>query len=156
MTSRLSSTSTQADAVNAAKVRLDQFLWAARFFKTRSMAADEIKKGRVSVGDAPAKPSREVKVGDLLSFKQGLVPKTVEVLCLSAVRGPAPVAQTLYTETPESVQKREKIAELRRQNIEPAQSLTEGRPTKRDRRAMDAEKNARNGSLNDRWTSSLD
>jgi ribosome-associated heat shock protein Hsp15 len=152
MTARPRSAASAAPAADAPKTRLDQFLWAARFFKTRSLAADEVKNGRVNVNNTPAKPSREVKVGDVLSLQHGNMPITVEVLRLSSVRGPAPVAQALYVQTPDSVQQREKITELRRQNIEPAHTLTEGRPTKRLRRAMDAAKSA----LNDRWSSSID
>jgi ribosome-associated heat shock protein Hsp15 len=117
-------------------LRLDKWLWAARFYKTRSLAAEEIAKGRVEVNGQPAKASRELKPGDRVALRQGHVQRTVEVRGLSAVRGPAPVAQALYEETPDSVQAREAAARLRRQGVEPAQAIDHGRPTKRDRRQL--------------------
>ena len=89
----------------APTVRLDKWLWAARFYKTRGLAADEIGKGRVAVNGQPAKPARELHIGDS-DLRQGTVPRTVLVLGLSDVRGPAPVAQALYEETAESVAQR--------------------------------------------------
>jgi len=118
------------------RVRLDKWLWAARFYKTRALAADEIGRGRVQVNGAPVKASRELKPGDLLQLRQGPVQRTVQVLALSAVRGPAPVAQALYAETPESTAARLKAAEARRLGAEPASSIEQGRPTKRDRRQL--------------------
>lgn len=120
----------------AGGVRLDKWLWAARFYKTRSLATEEIGKGRITVNDQPAKPARDVKVGDRLEIRREGTVRTVRVLGLSQVRGPAPVAQALYEETPESVAARAKAAEQRRFGVEPAQALTEGRPTKRDRREL--------------------
>ena len=117
-------------------LRLDKWLWAARLYKTRSLAADEVAKGRVSLNGQPAKPSREVRAGDVLQIRQGPVQRTLEVLGISAQRGPAPVAQRLYVETPESVAAREAAAARRRMGVEPADSLAEGRPTKRDRRQL--------------------
>lgn len=117
-------------------VRLDKWLWAARFFKTRSLATDEIDKGRVQVNDQAAKPSREVRVGDRLLVRQGQIPRTVIVKGLSEVRGPAPVAQQLYEETPESIAAREELARNRRFLADPSQALEHGRPTKRDRRQL--------------------
>jgi ribosome-associated heat shock protein Hsp15 len=118
-------------------VRLDKWLWAARFFKTRSLAVDEITKGRVSVNGQPAKPGRELKIDDRVELRQGHVSRTVVVRGLSAVRGPAPVAQTLYEETAESVLARQRAAEQRRLGgAEPAQAIENGRPTKRDRRQL--------------------
>lgn len=117
-------------------VRLDKWLWAARFFKTRSLAADEIGKGRVTVNGQVAKASRELKVGDELQLRQGSARLTVHVLGLSHVRGPAPVAQALYAETPESQAARAAAAEQRRLAAEPALAITQGRPTKRDRREL--------------------
>lgn len=128
-------------------VRLDKWLWAARFYKTRALAVDEIGKGRVQVNGQDAKPSREVRVGDLLRLRQGPVEREVQVLALSHVRGPAPAAQTLYAETPESSAAREKAAEARRLAPEPAQTITQGRPTKQDRRRL---------SEWDRWSASAD
>jgi ribosome-associated heat shock protein Hsp15 len=117
-------------------VRLDKWLWAARFYKTRSLAAEEIAKGRVQVNGQPAKASRDVRLEDQVSFRQGQVHRTVVVKGLSAVRGPAPVAQALYEETAESVQARERAAAERRLGVEPAQAIEQGRPTKRDRRQL--------------------
>jgi ribosome-associated heat shock protein Hsp15 len=118
------------------RVRLDKWLWAARFYKTRALAADEIGRGRVAVNDQVAKASRELKPGDVLAFRQGPVVRTVVVRGLSHIRGPAPVAQALYEETAESIALREKAAEQRRQGTEPAQAIEQGRPTKRDRRQL--------------------
>jgi len=118
-------------------VRLDKWLWAARFFKTRSLAADEIAKGRVEVNGQPAKASRDLKLQDEVRLRQGHAVRTVVVKGLSAVRGPAPVAQALYEETPESVQARQAAAEQRRlAGADPAQAIEHGRPTKRDRRQL--------------------
>jgi len=118
------------------RVRLDKWLWAARFYKTRALATDEIGRGRVSVNEQPAKPSRELKPGDLLTLRQGPVTRTVLVKGLSVYRGPAPVAQALYEETPASIAQREHAAEQRRLGAEPAQAIEQGRPTKRDRRQL--------------------
>ena len=120
----------------ATKVRLDKWLWVARFFKTRGLACDEIDKGRVGVNGQSAKASRELRAGDLISLRQGDVRRTVQVLALSGQRGPAPVAQALYEETPESVAQRLKAASERRLNTEPALAIEQGRPTKRDRRQL--------------------
>jgi ribosome-associated heat shock protein Hsp15 len=117
-------------------MRLDKWLWAARFYKTRGLATEEVGKGRVQVNGQAAKPSRELKPGDLLEMRQGEVQRTVEVKALSSVRGPAPVAQALYAETPDSIARREKAAEQRRVAAEPAQTIEQGRPTKRDRRKL--------------------
>ncbi|MBV8125485.1 MAG: RNA-binding S4 domain-containing protein [Burkholderiaceae bacterium] len=117
-------------------VRLDKWLWAARFFKTRSLAAEEIGKGRVEVNGQVAKASRELKPGDLVSLRQAGLTREVRVRALSGIRGPAPVAQALYEETPASVSAREKAAEARRLAPEPAQSIEQGRPTKQDRRRL--------------------
>ncbi|WP_249937058.1 RNA-binding S4 domain-containing protein [Roseateles sp. DAIF2] len=127
------------DMVSAGGVRLDKWLWAARFYKTRALAVDEIGKGRVQVNGQDAKPSREVRLGDLLRLRQGPVEREVKVLGLSHVRGPAPVAQALYEETPESRAARERAAEARRLAPEPAQTIADGRqgrPTKQDRRRL--------------------
>lgn len=116
--------------------RLDKWLWAARFFKTRSLASEEIAKGRVQVNGQVAKASREVRIADLIDFRQGPMARSVTVRGLSHVRGPASVAQTLYEETAESLAARERLAEQRRLAPEPAQTIDEGRPTKRDRRQL--------------------
>lgn len=120
-----------------ARIRLDKWLWAARFFKTRALATEAISRGRILVGEQPAKPGREVHLGDRIQIREAGGPgRTVEVLGLSDVRGPAPVAQALYAETPDSREAREAAAKLRRLGVEPALSLSEGRPTKRDRRDL--------------------
>ena len=120
----------------ADKVRLDKWLWAARFYKTRGLAADEIAKGRVDVNGQAAKASRELRLGDQVGFRQGVAARTVVVKALSDVRGPAPLAQTLYEETADSIALRLRQAEERRQGTEPAHTLEQGRPTKRDRRDL--------------------
>ncbi len=120
----------------APRVRLDKWLWAARFYKTRALATEEIAKGRVSINGQPAKASREPHVGDLVAFKQGLVPSTVRVLLLGSTRGPAAQAQLMFEETADSLAAREQQAEQRRMGTEPAQSMAQGRPTKRNRRDL--------------------
>lgn len=119
------------------KLRLDKWLWAARFHKTRSLAGDDIDKGRLSVNGQVAKASRELRAGDQVEIRQqgGLV-RTVEVLALSTIRGPAPQAQRLYRETPDSLARRQAHAEQRRQGVEPSDTIEQGRPTKRDRRQL--------------------
>lgn len=119
------------------RLRIDKWLWAARFFKTRSLAADEIDKGRVSINGQVAKASREVHVGDQIELRQtgGLV-RAFDVLGLSTQRGPAPEAQALYRETADSQARREQYAQQRRLAAEPSLSIEQGRPTKRDRRQL--------------------
>ena len=119
------------------KLRIDKWLWAARFYKTRSLACDELVKGRIQVNGQDAKPSREIKANDTLLIRQGPVSRTIVVMALSAQRGPASSAQQLYAETPESIQRRELDAEQRRVAREPAQAIEHGRPTKRDRRDLE-------------------
>jgi ribosome-associated heat shock protein Hsp15 len=118
------------------RVRLDKWLWAARFFKTRAQASEAIARGQVQINGQPAKPSREPRPGDVLRLRQGPDLREVEVLALAAVRGPAPVAQALYAETEGSRQARERAAEARRLAAEPAATIEQGRPTKRDRRRL--------------------
>jgi ribosome-associated heat shock protein Hsp15 len=117
-------------------VRLDKWLWAARFYKTRSLATQEIDKGRILVNGQAAKPARDVKPGDLVEIRQGAVLRAIQVRALSHMRGPAPVAQALYEETPESVARREEAMRQRRDTPEPALAIEQGRPTKRDRRQL--------------------
>ncbi|MEJ7931742.1 RNA-binding S4 domain-containing protein [Ramlibacter sp. AN1015] len=131
--------------------RIDKWLWAARFYKTRTLACEEIGKGRVEVNGQAAKPAREVKVGDSVSMRRESVLRTVVVRGLSSMRGPAPVAQQLYEETPESLAAREQAAEQRRLSREPALSIEQGRPTKRSRRDLDQAR-----GWGDRWSASLD
>lgn len=133
-------------------MRIDKWLWAARFYKTRSLATDEINKGRVDINGQQAKPAREVKPGDLVALRQGPVLRTVRIKALSGLRGPAPVAQQLYEETPESLAAREKAADERHYAREPALSIAHGRPTKRERREL--EHNTR--GWGSRWSASLD
>lgn len=133
-------------------MRLDKWLWCARFYKTRSLAVEEIGKGRVTVNGQAAKAARELRVGDNVALRQGPVARTVVIRALSSFRGPAPVAQQLYEETPESIAARAQAAEARRLAPEPATALREGRPTKRDRRDMD---DLRHG-WGERWSASLD
>ena len=134
-------------AATSVRVRLDKWLWAARFFKTRSLATQEIGKGRVSVNGQAAKPSRDLKPGDEIALRQGPLARSFVVRALSHVRGPAPVAQALYEETPDSVQRREQAAQARRDAPEPSLAIEQGRPTKRNRREL-AEWN--------RWSASTD
>ncbi|MFM1989648.1 MAG: Heat shock protein 15 [Pseudomonadota bacterium] len=117
-------------------MRIDKWLWAARFFKTRGLAQDAIDNGRVLVGDERVKTARTVRVGETVSVRAGDVPRVVVVRGLSETRGPASVAQQLYEETADSVAAREAERERRRLFTEPAQAI-DGRPTKRDRRALD-------------------
>ena len=119
------------------EVRLDKWLWAARFFKTRGLAQEAIDSGRVSVGDARVKPARAVHVGDSITLRTGETPRTVKVLVVSGVRGSAPVAQALYEETDESVRLRVQAQARRALAPEPALAIDGGRPTKRERRAID-------------------
>ena len=135
------------------KLRIDKWLWAVRFFKTRSLAADEIGKNRVQVNGDIAKASREVKVGDTVTVRLGAVTRVVRVLGISGQRGPAPVAQKLYEETPESIAAQAVAREQRRMGSEPALSIEQGRPTKRDRRELDG---ARRADWDSRWSASLD
>ena len=132
-------------------MRLDKWLWCARFYKTRALAVEETAKGRVTVNAQAAKASRELRVGDTVALRQGPVARTVLVRALSGARGPAPVAQLLYEETPESIAARERAAEQRRLAPEPAAALQEGRPTKRDRRSID-----RARDWGSRWSASID
>ena len=113
------------------KVRLDKWLWAARFFKTRSLATAAIEGGHAHLNGNRVKPAHTVRVNDEIIITRGTVRMTVRVLMLSDKRGPAPVAQTLYEETPESVARREQLA------LAPVESGRRGgRPTKQDRRRL--------------------
>lgn len=133
------------------RLRIDKWLWAARFYKTRSLACEEIERGRVQVNGANVKPSREVKAGDRLDIRIGAIERTLIVMAISDRRGPAPVAALLFSETTESIRRREQAAEQRRLAPEPALSLAGGRPTKKDRREAQGLR-----SWNDRWSASLD
>lgn len=113
-------------------VRMDKWLWAARFFKTRALAAKACELGRIQSNGQPAKPAREVRVGDILQIANGGGDFRVEVSQLSEARGPASVAQTLYSETDESKELRLKAA-AERKAMRDFEQLPEGRPSKRDR-----------------------
>ncbi len=129
------------------RLRLDKWLWAARFFKTRVLAADEVGHGRVRINGQPAKPARELKAGDRVEIRQEQVWRCVLVRALSPVRGPAPLAQGLYLETAESLAARAQAADARRLGAEPALAINQGRPTKRDRRDLHSWH---------RWSASID
>ncbi|MCU1254480.1 MAG: hypothetical protein JWM83_779 [Candidatus Angelobacter sp.] len=116
-------------------VRIDKWLWAARFFKTRAIAARACELGRIQSNGQPAKPAREVRIGDKLRITNDGGDFHVEVLLLSEVRGPASVAQTLYRETEESKDARLKAAAERKAVMQFAPAPT-GRPSKRDRRKI--------------------
>ena len=117
-------------------VRIDKWLWAARFFKTRSLATRACALGRIETNGQPCKASREVRVGDLLKVKNDGGDFQVEVLVLSEMRGPAAVAQTFYRETEASRELRMKLAEERRA-MPHFQASREGKPSKRNRREID-------------------
>ena len=133
-------------------MRLDKWLWSARFFKTRSLAVEQIGKGRIEVNGAAAKPSRDLRPGDTVAIRSGPVLRTVLVRGLSGQRGPAPVAQLLYEETEQSLATRTAFVEAQRLSPEPAASRLQGRPTKRDRRLTDDSKSG----WGDRWSASVD
>ncbi len=116
-------------------VRIDKWLWAARFFKTRALAARACELGRIQSNGQPAKPAREVRIGDMLRVTNAGGDFHVEVLLLSEVRGPASVAQTLYRETEASRELRAKVAAERKAMMQ-FEQLPEGKPSKRDRREI--------------------
>jgi ribosome-associated heat shock protein Hsp15 len=119
-----------------ARLRIDKWLWAARFFKTRSLASDAVEKGRARINGANVKPSKDVRVGDIVEIDRDRLIWQVEVLGICDVRGPATVAQTLYAETQDGREKRQAETERRKTYREPAAGI-QGRPTKRDRRTID-------------------
>ncbi|MEP7362605.1 MAG: RNA-binding S4 domain-containing protein [Acidobacteriota bacterium] len=118
-----------------ARLRIDKWLWAARFFKTRSLASTACDLGRISCNGQSAKPSREVHAGDQLHIKNEAGEFNVEVLLLSEMRGPAAVAQALYFEPDESKEARARAAEERKA-AQSFDGFTKGRPSKRDRRKI--------------------
>jgi len=126
-------TSNQAGDMNA--MRLDKWLWAARFFKTRTLASEAVETGKVKLGGEHVKPARNLRVGDRLLIDNGSDSWEVAVLGLSDKRGAAPVARLLYAETPASMARREQTAEERKLFREPGSTI-KGRPTKRDRRQL--------------------
>lgn len=128
-------------------MRIDKWLWCARFYKTRAIAVEAIHKGHVKVNGTVAKPAKEVRAQDTIELLQAQMPRTVAVRAMAATRGSAPMAQQMYEETAESIRQREVLSEQRRLAPEPANSLQAGRPTKKDRRDMQELR-----SWNDRWS----
>ncbi len=120
-----------------ANVRIDKWLWAARFFKTRALATDAVLGGHVQVNGARVKPAKEIHVGDVVQIRIAVTQRTVEVRGLSDKRGPASVAATLYEETEESRARREEQA-LQRRLSQPLGADLGARPTKQDRRRLEA------------------
>ena len=134
---------------NAQSMRIDKWVWAARFFKTRSIAKNAIEGGKVHIDGERVKVSREVRVGMQLTIAQGLEKKTVVIKALSDVRGPAPVAQLLYDETPESIEKRELLASQRKMhNL----ARPDHRPSKKDRRDISKFRNENSQMFDDQWS----
>jgi ribosome-associated heat shock protein Hsp15 len=120
---------------NSESIRIDKWLWAARFFKTRSLAADAVTGGKIDVNGARAKPSRIMRLGDKLNIRRGPYESTIVVKGLAKLRGPASEAQLLYEETEESIRKRELVsAQLKLER--PLEFHSPGRPSKKDRRAV--------------------
>lgn len=117
-------------------VRIDKWLWAARFFKTRTLATDAVDGGKVRLNGERVKPARGVRIGDLLDIDNGATVWEVAVRDLSELRASASIAQALYAETEASIARRQREAEQRKYFSEPATSI-KGRPTKRDRRHLD-------------------
>lgn len=120
---------------NLQSQRIDKWLWAARFFKTRALAVEAIKKGRVLLDGEKIKPGKEIKPDALLTIKQAYFSKTIKVLSLSARRGPATTAMTLYQETEDSIADRQRLKEIQLSQPAIRHSGT-GRPTKRERRQI--------------------
>lgn len=118
------------------ELRIDKWLWAARFYKTRTLAQEAVEAGQVKVSGERVKPSRAVRPGDILLIRAGEQDWEVLVRALSTQRGPAVFARTLYDETQQGLKRRLETIELRRQNADPAANL-KGRPTKQDRRNIE-------------------
>lgn len=116
-------------------IRIDKWLWAARFFKTRSLAAAAVTGGKIAVNGARARPSRIMRPGDKLNIRRGAYEWTVVVKGVAKLRGPAPEAQLLYEETEESIRKRE-VASAQFKFERPPEFNAPGRPSKKDRRAV--------------------
>jgi ribosome-associated heat shock protein Hsp15 len=136
------------------RLRADKWLWAARFYKSRSLACEDIELGRVRVNGVSIKPARELKAGDSVSLRSGSDIKTVTVLTLSDKRGGAPVAALMFEETAESIALRMQTAEQRRLAPEPSLALQDGRPNKHQR--AQTERAARGGQgWGDRWSASV-
>jgi ribosome-associated heat shock protein Hsp15 len=123
------------DETTSGGVRIDKWLWAARFYKTRSLAADAITSGKVELNGERTKPAKAVKIADSVRIRSGIFEHVVVVKALSDKRGPASVAQTLYEETAESTAARAKLAE--RMRYEMPAAMDSGRPSKKDRRDIE-------------------
>lgn len=123
------------DETTSGGVRIDKWLWAARFYKTRSLAADAVTSGKVELNGERTKPAKAVKVADRVRIRSGIFEHVVVVKALSDKRGPASVAQTLYEETAESAAARAKLAE--RMRYEMPAAMDSGRPSKKDRRDIE-------------------
>ena len=121
--------------MNMATVRLDKWLWAARFFKTRSLASEAVETGKVKVAGERVKPARNLRLGDEVAIDNGAEAWEVAVRGLSDKRGAAPVARLLYAETPASIARRDQQTQERKLFREPGTTI-KGRPTKRDRRQL--------------------
>lgn len=134
----------------AARLRIDKWLWAARFFKTRALAAEAVELGRVKIGGQACKPGRELRIEDRLQIRESGWTREVIVRGVSSMRGPAPQARLLYEETPESLAAREAAMQARQHAADPAWSQEAGRPTKRDRRQIEQTTGW------NRWSASLD
>ena len=134
--------------------RVDKYLWATRFYKTRSLAAEDIGKGRIKVNGQVAKASRDVKAGDKLELLRAGLVTELRVISVSEQRGSAPLAQGLYEETASSIAAREKAQDMRRFTHEPAAAIEQGRPTKKDRRTLEQARSV-SGDWNDRWSAEV-
>ena len=151
--------STDSSFSTPGRIRLDKWLWAARFFKTRTLGGEAIALGRVAVNGQTTKASREVKVGDTLDIRIGPLTRTVVVRALSGLRGPASMAAQLYEETEASRARRAALLEQQRMAPEPGLDHDLGRPTKRQRRDLERwREGADSGppAWDDRWSASLD
>ena len=141
-------------------MRLDKWLWSARFYKTRALAAEEAGRGHVTVNGQLAKPGREIKATDRVAMRYTAfnvsLSRDVTVLALAATRGPASVAQGLYAETQDSKNARDKAFAERALHTEPAHSITGGRPSKRDRRELSELQDGKARPWDARWSASAD
>ena len=126
-----------SDNDGVGQLRVDKWLWAARFFRSRGVATEAVNGGRVHVNGGRVKPSKEIRVGDTLEVTIGEVQRTIVVTGIAERRGSATFAATLYEETAESAAKRERLA-LERRLARPPGAQVAGRPTKQDRRRLDA------------------
>ncbi len=134
---------------NAVGMRIDKWLWAARFFKTRSIAKNAIEGGKVHIDGERVKVSREIRLGMEIAIQQGIDKKTVLVKALSDVRGPAPVAQQLYEETEVSIARRELIASQRKlHNL----ARPDHRPSKKDRRDISKFRDENSQLFDQHWS----